>query len=86
MKKQRWALERERERGSRDSLRQDRYFVTLVERVTKLLVVRRTKSKKKEVSKTIKEMMIPFKSLCHNITFNNGGEFTGHEDIKKHLK
>ena len=66
---------------------QDGYFVTLVERVTKLLVVRRTKTKsKKEVSNAIKEMMMPFQSICHSITFDNGGEFAGHEDIKKHLK
>ena len=66
---------------------QDGYLVTLVERVTKRLVVRRTKTKsKKDVSRAIEEMMRPFKSICHTMTFDNGGEFAGHEEIKKYLK
>ena len=66
---------------------QDGYFVTLVERVSKLLVTRRVKSKsKKDVTAAIKSMMKPFKAVCHSITFDNGGEFAGHEAIKKYLK
>ena len=66
---------------------QDGYLVTLVERVSKCLLTKRVKNKsKKEVTKAIKMMMKPFKSMCKTITFDNGGEFAGHEAIAKSLK
>ncbi len=46
----------------------------------------REKQVKKTVTKTIKMMMKPFKSICKTITFDNGGEFAGHEAIAKSLK
>lgn len=62
---------------------QDGYLVTLVERVSKLLIVHPVANKsKKLVTKAIKKMLRPFKSLCKTITFDNGGEFAGHEELK----
>ena len=66
---------------------QDGYLVTLVERVSKLLVTCRVKSKsKKDVTRAIKKLLKPFKSICKTITFDNGGEFAGHQALKKYLK
>ena len=65
---------------------QDGYFVTLTERVTKFLLTCRVKNKtKKLVSKAIKKLLKPFKHMCHSITFDNGGEFVGHQSIDKAL-
>ena len=65
---------------------QDGYFVTMVERVSKLFVTCRVKSKsKKDVTRGMNCMMKPFKNLCKTITFDNGGEFADHARIKKHL-
>ena len=65
---------------------QDSYLVTMVERVTKILLTCRVKNKtKKNVAKAIKKMLKPFKHLCHTITFDNGGEFAGHQQIAKYL-
>jgi len=66
---------------------QDGYLVTLTERVTKLLLTCRVKNKtKKLVSKAIKNLLNPFKHVCKTITFDNGGEFAGHQSIAKALK
>ena len=66
---------------------QDGYLVTIVERVSKLLLTCRVKNKSKEaVTKAIKSMLKPYISICKTITFDNGGEFAGHEDIAKELK
>jgi IS30 family transposase len=65
---------------------QDGYLVTLTERVTKLLLTCRVKNKtKKLVSKAIKNLLKPFKHVCKTITFDNGGEFAGHQSIAKSL-
>jgi len=65
---------------------QDGYLVTLTERVTKLLLTCRVKNKtKKLVSKAIKKLLKPFKHVCKSITFDNGGEFAGHQSIAKAL-
>ncbi|MGF1807856.1 IS30 family transposase, partial [Aliivibrio sifiae] len=65
---------------------QNGYLVTMVERVSKLLVTCRVRSKfKKAVTRGINRMMKPFKVLCKTITFDNGGEFAGHAKIAKHL-
>jgi IS30 family transposase len=66
---------------------QDGYFVTMVERVSKLLLTCRVKNKSKHaVTEAINSMMRPFISICKTITFDNGGEFAGHEDIQKSLE
>ena len=66
---------------------QDGYFVTMTERVSKLLVTCRVKNKsKKVVTEAINSMMRPFISICKTITFDNGGEFAGHEEIQKALE
>jgi IS30 family transposase len=38
------------------------------------------------VSKAIKNLLKPFKHVCHSIPFDNGGEFAGHQSIAKALK
>ena len=38
------------------------------------------------VSKAIKKLLKPFKHVCHSITFDNGGEFAGHQSIGRALK
>ena len=65
---------------------QDGYLVTLVERVSKLLVTCRVKSKsKKDVTRAIKKLLKPFKSICKTITFDNGGEFADHKKVAQAL-
>lgn len=64
----------------------DGYLVTLVERVSKLfLVARVTRKTKLSVSRAIIKLLKPYQSLCQTITFDNGGEFAGHEGIGKKL-
>ncbi|MFT4789806.1 MAG: IS30 family transposase [Paraglaciecola sp.] len=66
---------------------QDGYLVTLVERVSKLLLTCRVKNKTKQaVTEAINGLLKPFMSHCLSITFDNGGKFAGHEAIKKALK
>ncbi|WP_444935851.1 IS30 family transposase [Microbulbifer sp. JMSA004] len=65
---------------------QDGYLVTLVERVSKLLLTRRVSNKsKKTVSRAIKQMLKPYQAVCKTITFDNGGEFAGHQSIAREL-
>ncbi|QFT53915.1 IS30 family transposase [Microbulbifer sp. THAF38] len=65
---------------------QDGYLVTLVERVSKLLLTRRVPNKsKKTVSRAIKQMLKPYQAICKTITFDNGGEFAGHQSIAQKL-
>ena len=65
---------------------QDGYFVTMVERVSKLFLTCRVKNKsKKAVTKALKSMLKPYKSICKTITFDNGGEFAGHQEVSKYL-
>ncbi len=65
---------------------QDSYLVTLTERVSKLLLTVKVKNKtKKLVTAAINKMLKPFKYMCKTITFDNGGEFAGHEKIAKAL-
>ena len=65
----------------------DGYFVTLVERHTKVYLFARVKNKsKKEVAKAIVKLLKPFKKQCKTITFDNGGEFAAHEKISRRLK
>lgn len=63
---------------------QDSYLVTLTERVTKALLTCRVKNKsKKLVTRALIKMLKPFKKLCKTVTFDNGGEFAGHEKLAK---
>lgn len=65
----------------------DGYFVTLAERKTKLFLFIRVKRKtKKAVTRAIIKMLKPYKKQCDSITFDNGGEFAGHDKIAKSLK
>jgi len=65
---------------------QDGYLVTLTERVSRLLLTVRVQNKtKKLVTRAIKKMLKPFRNMCKSITFDNGGEFAGHEEIARAL-
>ena len=65
----------------------DGYFVTLVERKTKIYLFKRVKRKTKSaVAKAIIKLLKPFKKKCDSITFDNGGEFASHELIAKRLQ
>jgi len=64
----------------------DGYFVSLVERKTKLYLFKRVKRKtKSEVARAVIRLLKPFKKKCDTITFDNGGEFASHEFIAKRL-
>jgi len=65
---------------------QDGYFVTLVERVSKMLLTMKVKNKtKKIVSLAIRKLLKPYKEICKTITFDNGGEFADHRAVAKAL-
>jgi len=65
----------------------DGYFVSLVERKTKLFLFQRIQRKtKSEVAKAVIRLLKPFKKKCDSMTFDNGGEFADHEFIAKRLK
>jgi len=62
------------------------FIVTLVERKTKITLIKKVKNKKAEtVKEEIIEMLTPFKDICHTITFDNGKEFAMHKEIEKRL-
>ena len=64
----------------------DGYLVTMVERVTKITVIRKVRNKTKaDVTKALNKMMKPYKHLVKTITFDNGGEFAGHQKVAKSL-
>tara|TARA_B100001063_G_scaffold223221_1_gene230267 strand:- start:264 stop:1220 length:957 start_codon:yes stop_codon:yes gene_type:complete len=66
---------------------QDGYFVTLVERVSKLFLTLRVKNKTKAVvGKAVRKLLKPYQAICKTITFDNGGEFAGHQAIARALK
>ena len=65
---------------------QDGYFVTLVERAIKTFLYARVKRKtKRAVGRAVARLLMPYKGLCHTITFDNGGEFADHEKIAERL-
>ncbi|MEY8198842.1 MAG: IS30 family transposase [Colwellia sp.] len=65
---------------------QDGYFVTLTERVSKLLLIVRVKNKTKNlVTCAIKKMLTPYRDICKTITFENGGESAGYEEVARAL-
>ncbi len=63
------------------------YLVTLVERVTKETLIgfvnRKTVT---EVTAEIIHLLLPHKPHVHTITFDNGREFCGHQEVAKQLK
>lgn len=62
-------------------------LVTLVERKSRLYLVRRVGSKHADVvANTIIDMLEPYKKSVHTITFDNGGEFANHKEIAKKLE
>lgn len=66
---------------------QDSYFVTLVERVSKIFISTRVPNKtKKTVGRAIRKLLKPYRSMCKTITFDNGGEFAGHAEVSRALK
>lgn len=65
---------------------QDSYLVTLVERVSKLLLTVKVANKTKGVvADAVCGLLAPYRQLCKTITFDNGGEFAAHESMAKQL-
>lgn len=65
----------------------DGYLVTMVERVTKITVIKKVRNKTKaEVTKALQNMMKPYRSVVETITFDNGGEFAGHKKVAESLE
>lgn len=61
-------------------------IVTVVERKSNFLLLRKLKSKNaKELAKQTIRMLAPYKDLVHSITSDNGSEFAEHEYIAKKL-
>jgi IS30 family transposase len=58
-----------------------------VERKSKLCKIKKAKNKtKKVVRKAIVKILKPLKNQVDSITYDNGGEFAGHEEIAQKLK
>lgn len=65
---------------------QDSYLVTLVERVSKLLLTTRVPDKTKATVKdAVCRLLGPYREHCKTITFDNGGEFAGHQAMAETL-
>ncbi len=65
---------------------QDSYLVTLVERVSKLLLTVKVPNKTKwAVADAVCRLLAPYREFCKTITFDNGGEFAAHEHMAKQL-
>jgi IS30 family transposase len=61
-------------------------LVTVVERKSKLTKIKKVKNKtKKVVGKAIVKILKPLKDQVDSMTYDNGGEFAGHEKIAKKL-
>jgi len=61
-------------------------LVTLAERKSRYLLAGHIRSKHAEgVTAVTKQLLMPFKDICHTITFDNGKEFAGHESIAEEL-
>ena len=66
---------------------QDGYFVTLVERVSRVFLSARVPDKtRKTVGRAIRKLLKPYRPMCKTITVDNGGEFTGHAAVARALK
>ena len=64
------------------------YILTLVERSTRFLMMRRLPKGKsaEDVAKTVVDLLVPYKTFVHSITTDNGTEFAKHEYICKRLQ
>jgi len=63
------------------------YIVTLVERKSKLTLVKRVSDKQSdEMAKAVIKLLRPYKNLVFTITADNGREFSHHQKISKSLK
>lgn len=62
-------------------------IVTIVERTTSMLMVRKLPYGKnaEELAKVVVDMMLPYKEYVHSITSDNGSEFAKHQVIAKKL-
>ncbi|HAD0290371.1 TPA: IS30 family transposase, partial [Salmonella enterica subsp. enterica serovar Typhimurium] len=61
-------------------------LVTLVDRSTKYMLIKKVANKSAEaVKNAIIELLLPYKGALHTITADNGKEFAYHEDIAKAL-
>lgn len=62
-------------------------IVTLIEKQTKMLFMRKLKHGKnaKKLAETVKQLLMPFKGKIKSITTDNGVEFAAHEIISKSL-
>ena len=61
-------------------------IVTIVERKSNFILMRKLKTKKaKDLAKQTIRMLAPYKDLVHSITSDNGTEFAEHEYIAKKL-
>ena len=62
------------------------YLVTLVERVSKMTLIGFVDHKTApEVTAKIVYLLLPYKRYVHTITFDNGREFIGHQEISRQL-
>lgn len=61
-------------------------ILTIVERKTKLVFIKKLKSKNaKELAKTMVDILLPYKAYVKTITSDNGLEFAEHQYISKKL-
>ena len=62
------------------------YLVTLVERISKLTLIGYVDYKTSlDVTAEIIRLLLPYKQNVHTITFDNGREFNGHQEISSGL-
>jgi IS30 family transposase len=62
-------------------------IVTLVDRCSKISLIKKIGEKtKKNTIKAVTKKIKSVEKQAHSITFDNGGEFAGHEEIAKKLK
>lgn len=62
-------------------------IVTVVERKTKFLFMKKLRGKNaKELSKSLIDLLLPYKGCIKTITSDNGTEFSRHEEISKKLE
>lgn len=65
---------------------QQKAIVTLVDRASKIVRIGRVSTKHSDiVSAIIVDLLRPMKRITHTVTFDNGKEFSGHEQIAKSL-
>jgi IS30 family transposase len=64
------------------------YILTLVERTTRFLMMKRLPNGKKAIdtANAAIDLLLPYKNLVHSITADNGSEFALHEYIGRKLQ